>query len=144
MKGRDTLHISIAKRRKRFRKRKKIEDDTASKPTPLNLNTIDDIDKEKFENKLYEQPFEEYAATIVNQEQWTAAFTVTRILGKPTRTLADTEASHSVVSLNWVKHIGMESHIKPTDTIMVDAQKKQIPVSGTILLLVEFSGHNFK
>ena len=100
IQGRDPLQ-------KPFKRRKKKRDQPPKKPKIEEKKTAFDIkdvleekDTKEYEDKIEQQPFEEYVVSICNEKQWTAAFTITKILGKPTRTLANTGASHSVVSLN--------------------------------------------
>ena len=93
---------------------------------------------------LIEQPFEDFISVIHNEPKWTAAFTITKVMNKPTRTLMDTGASHSVVSFNWVQQLKLEKFIQPIDVHMVDAQKREIPVNGKITLTVEFGGKDFE
>ncbi len=139
VEGRDHLPKPFKSKRKKRKKAK------VNKPKQqqekFSMIDIDEVkERQQYEEQINKQPFEEYAISICNQEHWTAAFTITKIFGKPTRTLADTGASHSVVSLNWVKYLGLEDQIKPSDINMVDAQKRKIPVSGMIELMVEFGG----
>ena len=98
----------------------------------------------EWEEKQIIQPFEDVLASIFNQNRWTAAFTITKIFNKPTRTLADTGASHSVVCRRWLKYLGLEDSIRPTDMVMLDAQKNKIPVAGVVTLPVTFGNKEFE
>ncbi|MFI5422946.1 MAG: retropepsin-like aspartic protease, partial [Nitrososphaerales archaeon] len=89
-------------------------------------------------------PYEDVIASIHNADRWTAAFTITRIHNKPTRTLADTGASHSVISLNWLKYLKLERFIQKEEMSMVSAQKQAITVVGTIAITVLFGNKEFE
>ena len=107
------------------------------------------LEKEKLQFSTKEKlqlsnPFEEVIASIDNSEKWTAAFTVTLIHNKPTRTLADTGASHSVISQNWLRYLKLERFIHHEEMTMVSAQKQSITVMGTIAITVMFGGKEFE
>jgi hypothetical protein len=110
-------------------------------------NPENDRLKEKqkaYQEGLAQQPFEDVISALHNASQWTAAFTIVKINNKPIRTLADTGASHSIISLKWLQQLGLEKGIVGrSDLSMVDAQKKSFPVTGTITIPVEFGGKDF-
>ena len=128
---------------------KTIEELAAIKEIQIQKDNIEKLQKEwEKEEELREEkqsaePFEDIIASIDNADKWTAAFTITKVLNKPTRTLADTGASNSVVSLNWLRYLGLETSIRPTTDMMVDAQKKKIPVAGVVTLPVQFGNKEF-
>ena len=128
---------------------KTIEELAAIKEIQIQKDNIEKLQKEwEKEEELREEkqsaePFEDIIASIDNADKWTAAFTITKVLNKPTRTLADTGTSNSVVSLNWLRYLGLETSIRPTTDMMVDAQKKKIPVAGVVTLPVQFGNKEF-
>ena len=100
--------------------------------------------QEAYQESLAQQPFEDVISELHNASQWTAAFTIVKINNKPIRTLADTGASHSIISLKWLQQLGLEKGIVGrSDLSMVDAQKKSFPVTGTITIPVEFGRKDF-
>ena len=72
------------------------------------------------------------------RRKYTATFTTVNVYGKPIRTLADSGASHSVISLAWLRYIGGEKLIKDSAVVLMDAQGEEIKVNGEVTLPVQF------
>ena len=124
---------------------KKVETTTKGNENEQKSNLIDTKGKEKEEeeNNLQKLPFEDFISTITNAEKWTAAFTITQVNGKQVRTLADTGATSSIVSLNWVKHFNLEHLVEFNEELFMSAQKSTFSTQGNVCLPVTFAEKEF-
>ena len=63
--------------------------------------------------------------------------------GKQIKALADTDASSSIVALNWVKYLKLEHLITPIEESFLSAQGSKMLVEGTINIPITFGNKEF-
>ena len=115
-----------------------------SKPFKEKEFTEVDLINEKYNNNLPLYENETVSTMSVESTKWTSAYTILKVLNKPIRVLADTGASCSVISYEWLKYMKLQDSLIKTEVNIVDAQKVKIPVMGIATIPVEFGRKTYQ
>ena len=65
------------------------------------------------------------------------------MMNKVIHALADTDASHSVITMEWLKYLKLDHLIVYTDECLATAQNIKFPIQGKVIIPVEFGSKTF-